>query len=144
MATRLSLEGGGTQDGDTIRLGDGSVSFLELDAETMGEYFASAPHVRSFDAVWISEALSHFPQKELFFRNTAKLLVPDGRLVIADWFKAGGLDEVQMDTDIRPIEDGMLLPPLCTQADYMSFAKAASLVAIADPTDISAQVKQTW
>ena len=57
----------GTEEYDT--LGKGKVRFLELDAEKMGEYFYKAPNNSMFDAVWISEAMSHLPDKELFFRN---------------------------------------------------------------------------
>jgi SAM-dependent methyltransferase len=101
----------------------GKVRFIELDAEKMGEYFGSDPSSSSsssssspavnhnndndngkFDVVWISEALSHFPNKALFFRNAHALLRPGGKLVLADWFKAEGLDEAQFAADIKPIE----------------------------------------
>lgn len=52
----------------------GKVRFLELDAEKMESRFDPA----SFDAVWISEALSHFPDKPLFFRNAARVLKSGG------------------------------------------------------------------
>jgi len=73
-----------------------------LDAEKMGEYFIKDQ--AGFDAVWISEAMSHLPQKQLFFDNAFKLLKSGGKLVIADWFKADGLTEEQMKNDIKPIE----------------------------------------
>jgi tocopherol O-methyltransferase len=87
-----------------VKLSDGSVRFLELDAEKMGDFFTSEPNKATFDCVWISEAMSHLPNKELFFRNAAMLLNPGGKLVVADWFKAEGLTEKQMDADIKPIE----------------------------------------
>ncbi|KAL1875921.1 hypothetical protein VTK73DRAFT_9705 [Phialemonium thermophilum] len=88
-----------------LRFGRGKVKFLELDAERMGEFFtASEGPVVTFDAVWISEALSHFPNKALFFHNTHKVLRPGGRLVLADWFKAEGLGDEQFESDIQPIE----------------------------------------
>lgn len=63
-----------------------------------------------FDCVWISEALSHFPDKALFFRNAERVLrAGKGKLVIADWFKAEGLDEDARDRDIKPIEGMTLL-----------------------------------
>lgn len=122
------------------QIGAGKVRFTELDAEKMGDFFTPA----TFDCVWISEAMSHLPNKKLFFENAFKLLKSGGRLVIADWFKAEDLTSAQMDTDIRPIEDGMLLPPLCTQEDYVNFAKGAGLSVLAEPTDISKQVAKTW
>jgi tocopherol O-methyltransferase len=121
-------------------IGKGKVRFQELDAEKMGDFFTPA----SFDCVWISEAMSHLPNKRLFFENAFKLLKPGGRLVIADWFKAEDLTAAQMDNDIRPIEDGMLLPPLCTQQGYVDFAKGAGFSVLAEPIDISKQVAKTW
>lgn len=38
----------------------------------------------------------------------------------------------------------MLLPPLCTQLDYVDLAKHAGLQVFGDPKDISADVKATW
>jgi tocopherol O-methyltransferase len=122
------------------QVGKGKVKFLELDAEKMGDFFTPV----TFDAVWISEAMSHLPNKQLFFENALKLLKPGGRLVIADWFKAEDLTSAQMSSDIQPIEDGMLLPPLCTQQGYVDSATSAGLHMLAEPMDISKQVAKTW
>ena len=40
--------------------------------------------------------------------------------------------------------DGMLLPPLCSQADYVRFAEGAGLKKFAAPFDISEKVSKTW
>jgi tocopherol O-methyltransferase len=85
-----------------IPLGKGKVRFIELDAEKMGDYFAA--DAGTFDAVWISEALSHFPNKSLFFQNAHKVLNEGGKLVLADWFRAEGLGQKAFDDDIKPIE----------------------------------------
>jgi len=109
IATRLTkaAAGGGGQDAEPdadgfLALGKGKAKFLELDAEKMGDFFAS--DAGAFDAVWISEALSHFPNKALFFQNAHKVLKDGGKLVLADWFKADGLAEKAFDNDIKPIE----------------------------------------
>ncbi|KAJ4396718.1 hypothetical protein N0V93_000939 [Gnomoniopsis smithogilvyi] len=125
-----------------LRIGKGKVKFLELDAERMGDVFAAQSE--SFDAVWICEALSHFPNKPLFFQNAQKVLKKGGKLALADWFKAEGLNETQFANDIKPIEDGMLLPPLCAQVDYVRMAKDAGLSVFSEPKDISTDVKATW
>ncbi|KAI9734774.1 MAG: hypothetical protein M1818_006761 [Claussenomyces sp. TS43310] len=150
MARKLTLEAcrgqAGTEEG-SVGLGSGSARFVELDAERMGEYFSAAgtPHgPTTFDGVWISEALSHLPDKALFFANAAKLLNPGGRLVVADWFKAEELTPEQLKADITPIEDGMLLPPLCTQSEYVDLAARAGLKTLSPPFDISKQVSKTW
>ena len=87
-------------------LGEGKVRFIELDAEKMGDFF-DVPEggipVR-FDTVWISEAMSHLPNKKLFFTNAFRLLKVGGKLVVADWFKAEELGDADMEADIKPIE----------------------------------------
>lgn len=97
----------GTEDYDKV--GNGKVRFLELDAEKMGDYFHTAPNDTTFDAVWISEAMSHLPDKQLFFRNAFSVLRNGGKLVIADWFKAEHLTSAEMKADIEPIEGSRLL-----------------------------------
>lgn len=89
-----------------VKLGRGKVRFVELDAEKMGDFFAGRG--ASFDAVWISEALSHFPNKALFFENAFKVLKPGGKLALADWFKAEDLKEADFNNDIKPIEGDYL------------------------------------
>lgn len=87
-----------------VNFGLGSVRFVELDADEMGNFFNTDPNKATFDCVWISEAMSHMPDKALFFRNAATLLRPGGKLVVADWFKAEGLTTTQLESDINPIE----------------------------------------
>lgn len=110
IATRLSKAEAEKEAGPDVTadadgfwaLGKGRVRFIELDAERMGEFFASEEG--TFDAVWISEALSHFPNKGLFFRNASRVLKAGGKLALADWFKAEGLGEGEFENDIKPIE----------------------------------------
>ena len=147
-------------DGSTpLKLNNGTVQFIELDAEKMGDFFTQEPNRTTFDAVWISEAMSHLPDKKLFFKNGEILLNPGGKLVVADWFKADGMTNAELEPDIRPIEgeltlmntmyvltdsDGMLLPPLCTQSEYVQYAKNAGLKVYTEPKDISKEVSKTW
>ncbi|KAK4204349.1 S-adenosyl-L-methionine-dependent methyltransferase [Triangularia verruculosa] len=142
-AKKLSDSSKQYSDGEYIPLGpsSGQVRFIELDAETLGEYFTDDD---KFDIVWISEALSHFPKKDLFFKNAFGVLKPGGKLVLADWFKDEGLTQEQFDADIKPIEDGMLLPPMCTIGGYVQYAKEAGLEVVGGPKDISQEVKKTW
>lgn len=148
LAYKLSeAEAGGDAesavDGNSVRLGSGKVRFLEMDAETMADHFGRG-EAGTFDVVWIVEALSHFPNKALFFENAFRVLRPGGKLVLADWFKADGLDAEALRNEIKPIEDGMLLPPLCTQMDYVQLAETTGLAVFAEPMDISNQVRKTW
>ena len=100
----VGVAGGETGETGFIGLGDGRVRFLELDAERMGDYFTGSENKMTFDGIWISEAMSHLPDKELFFRNAEMLLKVGGKLIVADWFKAEWLSDAQMEADIRPIE----------------------------------------
>ena len=114
LARDLSAKEAGAAEGEVgesgfTGLGDGRIRFLELDAEKMGDYFSEPETKMSFDCVWITEAMSHLPNKELFFRNTSTLLKEGGKLVVADWFKAEELTDAQMEADIRPIEGEFLL-----------------------------------
>ena len=101
--TAPSLGKVASEDADGFfKLESGKVRFIELDAEKMADFFAGQEGF--FDGVWISEALSHFPNKALFFQNAQKVLKPGGKLVLADWFKAEGLDETTFANEIKPIE----------------------------------------
>lgn len=91
-----------------LTLGNGKVRFTELDAENMGDFFNTPPNALKFDGVWISEALSHLPNKELFFHNSFALLNQGGKLVIADWFKSEQLTPAEMRADIKPIEGSVV------------------------------------
>lgn len=89
----------------------GKVQFIELDADHLADYFKSDEtksngSKKAFDAVWISEALSHFPNKKLFFENAFKVLSHDrgGKLIIADWFRKEELTEEELKNDIQNIE----------------------------------------
>ncbi|MCJ1393329.1 hypothetical protein MMC18_006201 [Xylographa bjoerkii] len=126
------------------RLGDGGARFVELDAEKMGTYFSTAPNKATFDCVWISEAMSHLPDKKLFFHNASTLLNSGGKLVVADWFKAEGLTAAEIEADIKPIEDGMLLPSLCDPSEYVRLGEEAGLTIFSKPFDISNEVSKTW
>ncbi|MCJ1420697.1 hypothetical protein MMC32_007056 [Xylographa parallela] len=149
LARTLTTKEAGTgslhdQPSEFTRLDNGGARFVELDAEKMGAYFCTAPNQATFDCVWISEAMSHLPDKRLFFRNASKLLDPGGKLVVADWFKAEGLSTAQTNADIKPIEDGMLLPPLCEPSEYVHLAGEAGLAIFSEPFDISKEVSKTW
>ena len=53
-----------------------SPRFLEMD----GEKLSFPGEDGTFDAVWISEALSHFPRKDAFFAHAMRLLKPGGKV----------------------------------------------------------------
>lgn len=139
----------GSNQSSTVQLNNGTVRYIQLDAETLHPHFAPS----SFDIVWISEALSHLPDKPLFFKNAYTVLTSaatrkdgtkTGRLVIADWVKAPQLSEEKYKMDIVPIEVGMLLPPLATSEEYCEMAKKEGFELVGDVMDISDKVAKTW
>jgi len=76
--------------------------FLCMDAEAM-------KFEKPFDVVWSVESISHYPNNEKFFAGAAKLLKPNGRMAITDWFKKDGLTPREHKKFIHPIEKGMLI-----------------------------------
>jgi tocopherol O-methyltransferase len=134
---------------DFLPFPPGQVRFLELDAEDMLPFFnTQQPSHLQFSCIWISEALSHFPNKANFFSSAFSLLTPNtsSRLVIADWFRAPDVTPEQEATDIKSIEDGMLLPRLYTIPEYIDLATEAGfkLKDGGGPFDISKDVAKTW
>lgn len=112
-----------------------------------GEALLSHPSLQgragSFDAVWISEALSHFPHKPAFFAGAHAMLKEGGKLVLCDWFKADNLGPSMSGAVIKDIEAGMLLPPMCTPSEYQAMATQAGLRALYYE-DVSAETARTW
>jgi len=97
----------------------------------------------TFDAVWISEALSHFPHKEKFFAHTMRLLKPGGKWVCVDWLKAENLTQKHADGVIADIERGMLLPPMRSATEYIAmFQAAGGQILFMD--DVSKYCSKTW
>ncbi|KAH6997077.1 S-adenosyl-L-methionine-dependent methyltransferase [Ilyonectria destructans] len=127
-AESTSSEAPGIPDADGfIQLGSGKVRFLELDAEKMADFFVGQEG--TFGTVWISEALSHFPNKPLFFENAKRVLNPGGKLVLADWFKAENIDETTFVNDIKPIEGKSFddYTQICILTKHRWHASASSL-----------------
>lgn len=109
IANNISREDAGREHAEVdeegfFKIASGAVSFVELDAEKMVSFFSKPAKKTTFDCVWISEAMSHLPNKKLFFQNASALLNVGGKLVVADWFKAEGLTNQQVEADIKPIE----------------------------------------
>eukprot|EP01103_Thecamoeba_quadrilineata_P008567 TRINITY_DN182_c0_g1_i4.p2 TRINITY_DN182_c0_g1~~TRINITY_DN182_c0_g1_i4.p2 ORF type:complete len:121 (+),score=24.45 TRINITY_DN182_c0_g1_i4:219-581(+) len=58
-----------------------TIKFLEMDAENI----SLVDQNETFDFVWIVEAMSHFPNKDIFLSHANRLLKPGGKILIADW-----------------------------------------------------------
>ena len=120
-----------------------AVDFHEGDGERLDELPALAGAQGTFDAVWISEALSHFVNKDRFFAHAHAFLKPGGKLVLADWFRADKLSKKHEKGVIAAIEHGMLLPRLDSMPDYYTGMSAAGL-RLVWLLDVSKEVAKTW
>ncbi|KAK8910372.1 hypothetical protein ACHAPC_008996 [Botrytis cinerea] len=151
IARRVSIgEADGENEGEDgfIRLGKGKVKFMVLDAEMIEETFENET-TKMFDCVWISDAMSHLPDKRKFVSDVARLLDIGGKLVLADWFAAtsGMNDSVktkQQKDDLAAIENGMMLPPLISQEVFIRLAGMKGLSLLVEPLEISDKVSRTW
>lgn len=114
------------------------VRFFEMDGENI-----TLPEDGTFDAVWISEALSHFPNKDRFFANAMRMLKPGGKLVLADWFRADHISAKLSNGVIKQIEKGMLLPRLDEVSVYVSLLTTSGL-RLLWLEDVSKEVAKTW
>jgi tocopherol O-methyltransferase len=100
------------------------------------------PTTKKYDVLWSVEMISHLWNREEFFKRCTKILKPEGKFVIADWFKDADLNSAQLKSYIRPIEKGMLVS-LWTQKQYIDALKEGGLKLIYNK-DISQNVKRTW
>jgi len=76
--------------------------FLLMDAEAMD-------FQEQFDVLWSVESISHYQDRERFFRSAAKLLRPGGSFALIDWFKKENLTRAETRKYIDPIEKGMFV-----------------------------------
>ena len=54
--------------------------FLLMDAEAMS-------FNELFNVVWSIESISHYKNRDDFFKKACQLLEPDGTIAVIDWFK---------------------------------------------------------
>jgi tocopherol O-methyltransferase len=116
-----------------------NVRFIEMD----GEKLDFPGEDGTFDAVWISEALSHFPRKDKFFAHVMRLLKPGGKWVCVDWFKADNIGVKLQEGVVADIEKGMILPRLETVTRYQElFIAMGGRIVYLD--DVSKYCARTW
>ena len=87
-----------------------NAQFVLMDAEEMS--FAEP-----FDVVWSIESISHYPERDRFFRAAAQCLKSEGTFALIDWFKKENLTEREHKKFILPIEEGMMVK-LEQMSDY--------------------------
>lgn len=112
-----------------------NAKFLLMDAEAMT--FSTL-----FDVVWSVESISHYQDKEKFFAAAARLLKPDGRLAITDWFKRANLTSAEYKKFLQPIENGMLVE-LHTMEEYKNMLASNGLQVLQSEV-LNKNCSKTW
>lgn len=110
------------------------VSFIEAD-------YLNVPCPDAvFDVVWACESLCHAADKRAFYREACRLLRPGGRLVIAEYVRAGRplstADESLLAEWLRP----WAIPDLDTLMEHEAHAMAAGFRCFSEK-DVTGQVK---
>ncbi len=90
--------------------------------------FTQLPFGRnSFDVVWAHESLCHTHDKLTFFQEVARVLVPNGRVVVADFMLRQHQQSKNDSTLLKQWFDGWRLADLWTAAQHADAAKGAKL-----------------
>ncbi len=95
----------------------------------------------SFDVVWAIESITSAPDKELFAKEAIRLLKPEGKLIIADYFKA---NDNQHDPDnlLNSWKDLWSMSGFITMVKYKDiFTKAGFTVK--DERDVTKEITPT-
>ncbi len=97
----------------------------------------------TFDVVIAIESLAHMADKDRFFEQAARVLRPQGRLVVCAWLA---------DVEASPWAERRLLAPICregrlpglgTEREYRTMLKQHNF-AVDAYSDVSTQVARTW
>ncbi|MGH3086615.1 MAG: methyltransferase domain-containing protein [Rubrobacteraceae bacterium] len=79
----------------------------------------------SFDVVWAVESVCHTGDKPGFLSEARRLLKPDGRLVVADFFRTGRSFEADEERLLREWLSGWAVPDLATVGIFCELARHA-------------------
>jgi tocopherol O-methyltransferase len=147
-ATYLTHRFGATVTGITISVVQARIATALALANRTNSQFAVMDAEQmclstSYDVVFAMESISHLEDKPRFFAGAASVLEAGGRFAIVDWFKAAPLTRRDEQEFIDPIVHSMLLPELCTMADYTNLIEGCGC-RIAVVRDVSANVAKTW
>lgn len=79
----------------------------------------------TFDIVWAVESLCHAPEKSAFYREAARLLRPGGRVVVADFIRAGRPLDSTGERLLHEWLDGWAVPDIDTPGEHLEGLAAA-------------------
>jgi tocopherol O-methyltransferase len=84
----------------------------------------------SFDVVWALESLCHAVEKAAFYRESARLLRPGGRLVVAEYIRTSRDVNAQGEALMRQWLDGWAIPDLDTPDEHIGAADRAGFAEV--------------
>jgi cyclopropane fatty-acyl-phospholipid synthase-like methyltransferase len=79
----------------------------------------------SFDVVWAVESLCHAPRKAAFYQEAARLLRPGGRVVVADFVRAGRPLDATGERLLHEWLTGWAVPDIDTPDEHIAHLDAA-------------------
>lgn len=98
---------------------------------------------RSFDGAYAIESSEHMPDKQRFFAEAARTLIPGGRLVVCAWLARPGARRWEVRHLLEPICREGRLPSMGTAEDYAELAACAGFTLL-EYRDLTAKVRRTW
>ncbi len=104
-----------------------------------GDFTATRLPAERFDVALAQESLCHVERKEQFYREAYRLLVPGGRLLIAEYMRLGRNRSTVEEAMIRSWCDGWVMPDLLTGPEHAAAARAAGFRQV-DVIDATADV----
>jgi cyclopropane fatty-acyl-phospholipid synthase-like methyltransferase len=84
----------------------------------------------SFDVVWALESLCHAPHKAAFYQEAARLLRPGGRVIVAEYLRAGRPLNSAGERLLREWLAGWAIPDLDTPGEHTEHLTTAGFVNI--------------
>jgi len=109
----------------------------------LGDWLQNDLPDASQDAVIAIESTEHMPDKVAVFREIARVLKPEGRLVVCAWTAGRQPKPWQRRRLLEPIRRESRLAGLDREEDYVAWISSAGLN-VTGRDDVSARVAKTW
>ena len=106
------------------------------------DYTATPFADASFDVVWALESVCHAPVKAAFYRESARLLRPGGRLVVAEYMRARRALPSADEMLLRQWLHGWMIPDLDTKEEHSQYALDSGLSNI-EVHDVTANMRRS-
>ena len=107
-----------------------------------GDYIASPFRDSSFDVVWALESVCHTRAKAAFYRESARVLRPGGRLVVAEYMRALRPLPTPDETLLTRWLNGWMIPDLDTVQEHGQHALNSGLSDI-EVRDITSNMRRS-